>query len=126
MARVLKREGRMLFVLNHPCFRIPRQSGWGFDANRKLQYRRIDSYMSEMKIPIKMHPGSDPNVQTWTFHRPLEVYFKALTENGLVVDRLEEWTSHRSSLPGTTKKMEDRSRNEIPLFLAFRTFKLLA
>jgi len=124
MVRVLKRGGQMLLVLNHPCFRIPRQSGWGIDENRKLQYRRIDSYMSEMKIPIKMHPGYNPGVQTWTFHRPLAVYFKTLAENGLTVNQLEEWISHRKSLPGSTKRTEDRSRNEIPLFLALQASKL--
>jgi len=124
MARVLKRGGRMLLVLNHPCFRIPRQSGWGMDENRKLQYRRIDSYMSEMKIPIKMHPGYNPGIQTWTFHRPLAVYFKELAENGLMVKQLEEWVSHRKSLPGSVKRTEDRSRNEIPLFLAITASKI--
>lgn len=125
MSRVLKKNGRMLLVLNHPSFRIPRQSGWGIDEGRKLQYRRVDSYMSEMKIPIKMHPGADPHIQTWTFHRPLSAYFKALAENGLMVDQLEEWVSHRKSIPGSSKRMEDRARNEIPLFLAITAVKLL-
>ena len=123
MARVIKTEGRLLLVLNHPCFRIPRQSGWGIDPNRKLQYRRIDSYMSEQKIPIKMHPGSDPGVMTWTFHRPLSVYCQELAENGLMIERLEEWVSHRKSLPGTSKRTEDRSRSEIPLFMAIQARK---
>jgi ubiquinone/menaquinone biosynthesis C-methylase UbiE len=124
MARVMKKGGRMLMVMNHPCFRIPRQSGWGIDEGRKLQYRRIDSYISEMKIPIKMHPGFNPNIQTWTFHRPLSAYFGALAENGLAVNQLEEWVSHRKSLPGSSKRTEDRSRSEIPLFLAIEAIKL--
>jgi ubiquinone/menaquinone biosynthesis C-methylase UbiE len=120
MARVLKPNGRLLLILNHPCFRIPRQSGWGIDEQRKLQYRRIDSYLSEMRIPIRMHPGYAPGIQTWTFHRPLSVYFNALAKSGISVGQLEEWVSHRASLPGTAKRMEDRARNEIPLFLAIR------
>ena len=126
MARVLKKDGRMLLVLNHPCFRIPRQSGWGMDEKRKLQYRRIDSYMSELKVPIKMHPGENPNIHTWTFHRPLSSYFKAFAENGLVVNQFEEWVSHRKSMPGASKRTEDRSREEIPLFLALEAIKLFA
>ncbi|MFA4906517.1 MAG: class I SAM-dependent methyltransferase [Candidatus Margulisiibacteriota bacterium] len=126
MSRVLKKDGRLLLVLNHPCFRIPRQSGWAFDAERKLQFRRIDSYMSTQKIPIKMHPGYDPSIETWTFHRPLSRYFKTLAENGLVVDQLEEWVSHRKSIPGPMKKAEDRMREEIPLFLALAAIKLFA
>ncbi|MFH1362387.1 MAG: class I SAM-dependent methyltransferase, partial [bacterium] len=54
VARVLKKGGRFLIIMNHPCFRIPRQTGWGTDEQRKLQYRRVDSYLSELKIPIKM------------------------------------------------------------------------
>ena len=122
-ARTLKLGGQMVLVLNHPCFRIARQSGWGFDDKRQLQYRRIDRYMSEMKIPIQMHPGSRPDVYTWTFHRPLSSYFGALTANGLFVNKLEEWVSGRESLPGKKARAENLSRKEIPLFLAISAVK---
>jgi ubiquinone/menaquinone biosynthesis C-methylase UbiE len=124
MGRVLKKEGRLLLVLSHPCFRIPRQSGWVVDLEKKEQFRRIDGYMTPRKFPIQMHPGADPTIETWTFHRPLARYFQALAENGLVVDQLEEWVSHRQSLPGPMKKAEDRMREEIPLFLAIAAIKL--
>jgi ubiquinone/menaquinone biosynthesis C-methylase UbiE len=39
---VLKPDSRFVIVMNHPAFRQPRQSGWGWDEGRKLQYRRID------------------------------------------------------------------------------------
>ncbi|MBU0630503.1 MAG: methyltransferase domain-containing protein [Candidatus Margulisbacteria bacterium] len=122
-ARVLKKGGRFLIVTSHPCFRIPRQSGWGFDDQRQMQYRRVDSYLSELKIPIKMHPGYDPGKITWTFHRPLGAYFSALNKAGFAVSRLEEWASHRHSLPGAKAKAENRSRQEIPLFLALLAVK---
>lgn len=124
-ARVLKNGGGFLIVTSHPCFRIPRQSGWGFDDQRKLQYRRVDSYLSEMKIPIKMHPGYDPGKITWTFHRPLTTYFTALNKAGFTVARLEEWFSHRQSQPGTNARAENRARQEIPLFLALLAVKHL-
>jgi ubiquinone/menaquinone biosynthesis C-methylase UbiE len=118
MSRVIKRGGRLVWVLNHPCFRIPRQSGWGFDEKRKLQYRRIDRYMTELKIPIQMHPGAAPNVHTWTFHRPLSAYFDQLNSLGFAVTKLEEWVSQRKSKPGAKARAENMSREEIPLFLA--------
>jgi ubiquinone/menaquinone biosynthesis C-methylase UbiE len=123
-SRVLKRGGRMLWVLNHPCFRIPRQSGWGFDEKRKLQYRRVDRYMTPLKIPIQMHPGSAPNIHTWTFHRPLTEYFGALNKYGFVVNKLEEWVSQRKSRPGKIARAENMSREEIPMFLAIEAVKL--
>ncbi len=124
MSRVVKRGGRILWVLNHPCFRIPRQSGWGFDEKRKLQYRRIDRYMSENKIPIQMHPGSSPNIYTWTFHRPLSGYFDQFNSRGFAVTKLEEWISHRKSKPGASARSENAAREEIPLFLAILAVKI--
>ena len=122
-ARVLKPKGRLVFVLNHPCFRIPRQSGWGFDENRKLQYRRVDHYMTPIEIPIQMHPGSKPDVLTWTYHRPLTDYFKTLTRNGFLVNIFEEWVSHRQNNPGKNQKAENISRLEIPMFLCLGAIK---
>jgi ubiquinone/menaquinone biosynthesis C-methylase UbiE len=124
MGRVLKPQGRLLLVMSHPCFRIPRQSGWGIDEQRKLQYRRIDSYLTPQKIPIKMHPGANPDLLTWTFHRPLSEYFAALAARGLAVTRLEEWSSHRQSKPGSSSRMENRARGEIPMFLSLRAEKI--
>lgn len=123
MSRVIKRGGRLVWVLNHPCFRIPRQSGWGFDEKRKLQYRRVDRYMTELKIPIQMHPGAAPSVHTWTFHRPLSVYFDKLNSHGFNINKLEEWVSHRKSRPGAKARAENAARDEIPLFLAICAVK---
>lgn len=123
-SQVLNAGGRMLITLNHPCFRIPRQSGWGFDEKRKLQYRRVDSYMSEMKVPIKMHPGHDPEAITWSYHRPLSFYIRALCESGLLLKEMVELVSHRKSMPGERARAENRARDEIPLFLALLAVKI--
>ena len=123
MARVLRPGGKVFLALNHPCFRIPRQSGWGFDEKRNLSYRRIDSYLSEQKIPIEMHPSQQTKKHTWTFHRPLQTYFQILGTNGLAVSGMEELVSHRQNQPGKNQKAENRSRQEIPLFLALLAVK---
>jgi SAM-dependent methyltransferase len=114
----LRKDGKLLIVLNHPCFRIPRQSSWQIDEANKMQCRKINRYMSAMKIPIQMHPGkADPMGTTFSFHHPLCDYVKFLTENHFCLIGLEEWCSNKHS-EGSKAKMEDRAREEIPLFLA--------
>ena len=114
---LLKPQGKLLIVLNHPCFRIPRQSSWGVDETKKLQYRRIDRYLSPLKIPIQTHPGKQESSQeTWSFHHPLSDYTRWLKESGFSLDLIEEWVSDKKS-SGSHAKMENRSRAEFPLFL---------
>lgn len=121
-AKHLQKNGTLVIVLNHPCFRIPRQSSWGEDLANKLQYRKINRYMSPLKIPITAHPGKSHGPITWSFHRPLSHYSTMLSSNGFVIDRLEEWTSDKEST-GKAAKMENRSRSEFPLFLTIRARK---
>jgi SAM-dependent methyltransferase len=115
-AEHLKGKGKLVIVLNHPAFRIPRQSSWGIDENSKIQYRRENIYMSPLKIPVSMHPGQGGPI-TWSFHEPISVYTKMLADNHFVIEQIEEWTSDRESV-GKAGRMENRSRAEFPLFLA--------
>jgi len=116
-ARVLKPGGSLYIVLNHPAFRIPKASSWGWDEAQSAQYRRIDKYISESKVEIEMHPGAKNSRTTTSFHRPLQFYFKAMSKAGLAATALEEWNSHRKSQAGPRAKAEDAARKEIPLFL---------
>ncbi len=126
VARTLRVGGSFTIVMNHPAFRIPKMSSWGWDEKAGIQYRRLDSYLSESHTDIDMHPGKkasgEDSAQTISFHRPLQWYVKALTKNGLLIDRLEEWTSHKESV-GKRAKAENKARKEFPLFLALRTIK---
>ena len=122
--RILRKGGRMVVVLNHPVLRIPKLSAWGWDEGQRLQYRRLNGYMSELKLPIQMHPGDRPEDVTWSFHRPLQTYFKALNVAGFAIDDLEEWASVKKSQPGPKAKAEDRAREEFPMFLAIRAVSL--
>lgn len=121
--RALKKGGRMLVVMNHPVFRIPKASSWGFDEIKKVQYRRVDSYISESEAEIAIHPGSDPETSTTSFHHPLQFYFKALRKAGFLVSRLEEWNSQKKSQPGPRADAENRARKEFPLFLVLEAIK---
>lgn len=118
--RWLKPGGRFVMVATHPCFRIPRQTHWGWDDEKKIMYRRVDLYLTPNTIPILTPPMARSKVYTVTYHRSLQDYFKALNAAGLQVDMLEEWASHKTSEPGKRAKAENRARQEIPLFLALR------
>lgn len=126
--RVLKSGGKFFIVLNHPAFRIPQGSDWGFDEEKKSQYRKIYEYMSEKKVEIVMNPGKiaqgKGSVKTYSFHRPLQLYFKYLTKAGFNVSRLEEWISHKESGAGPRKTAEDKARKEIPMFMMIQATKI--
>jgi ubiquinone/menaquinone biosynthesis C-methylase UbiE len=130
-------NGRLVIVLNHPAFRIPKHSSWQWDEAGHTQYRRIDAYMSDSRERIDMNPGAlaqgmkkgknEKNNavknSTISFHRPLQVYFKALAKAGFAVTRLEEWVSHKQSAAGPRAIEENRIRKEIPMFLMIEAKK---
>jgi len=121
--RLLSPGGRFVLVMMHPCFRGAKETRWGWDEREKVQYRRVDRYLIPRKTPIVTHPGKDPGAYTWTFHRPIETYVKALRNAGLLVDAIEEWPSHKTSTSGPRAGAENVARKEIPMFLAIRAVK---
>lgn len=123
-ARVLRPSGRLIFVLNHPGFRVPKRSSWGWDDEAKIQYRRMDGYLSQSRSEIDMAPGKGTGESTVSFHRSLQDHMKALASAGFAITRLEEWISHKKSEKGPRGDAEDTARKEFPLFLAVECRKL--
>lgn len=107
----LSPKGRLVIFMLHPCFRVPRQSGWGIDPKRKLTYRRVDRYLSELRVPMKAYQDIVKGARgtTLSFHRPLSSYVNLLADSGMTIDRLEE---HADPISG--------DNDEIPLFAALR------
>ncbi len=104
---------RLVIFMIHPCFRVPRQSGWGYDKRRKLNYRRIDSYLKPLRVPMKqIGPGT-----TYSFHRPMGDYLNTLTATGFRLELLRELADQ--PMPGK----EQQNNPNIPLFLALRAVK---
>ena len=122
--RVLRVGGSLIVVLNHPAFRIPKESSWGFDDKEEVQYRRLDKYMSEFKVSINMHPGERKLSFTSSFHRPIQFYFKTIGAAGFLIRTLHELVSNRISLPGKRAEAENQARREIPLFMAIEAVKV--
>lgn len=121
-AWALKPGGRVVILLTHPAFRVPRQSGWGWDEGRKLVYRRVDRYLTPLPVPMKPYPGGDGRT-TRSFHRPLEMYVNTLADSGLCVDRMIEAPGHRIATGAPSQRAERLAREEIPLFLGLRARK---
>lgn len=124
MARALRRGGRAVIVMMHPCFRVPRQSSWVWDEERKTQFRRVDRYATPLCIPIATHPGREPMQQTIFHHHPLAYYLNALGHSGLAVVGCEEPVTHRRASPGGHSRGENRSAEEIPVFLGLKAIRI--
>ncbi len=127
-AWALKPRGRMVIVMTHPCFRVPRQSGWGWDEGRKLTYRRVDRYMTPLSVPVRPVAKEGAPSALTSFHRPIQDYVNGLAELGLLIDRLLEIPPDEdvvASRPRKRRRTAQRPVNvEIPVFLCLRAWKL--
>jgi hypothetical protein len=98
---------------------VPRQSGWGWDEGRKLQYRRVDRYLTPFSVPKKPYPGREKGV-TLDFHRPLQDYVNGLAGCGLAVDCVKEIPTHEVCASGPRARAKNAANREVPLFLGLR------
>jgi SAM-dependent methyltransferase len=111
----LKDKGKLAIVMNHPCFRIPRQSDWLELPSRGIA-RLVHHYMGSLQIPIKAHPSQGDSTQSISYHHNLTDLFRFLENAGLKVCHLEEWNCCKVS-EGGKARLENRARAQIPLFL---------
>ncbi len=122
---LVKPGGRVVVVMTHPCFRIPKRTSWGFDEELGVQYRRLEAYMSPMALPIRTHPGQvNDSSSTTSFHRPLHHILTALGTAGLAVVGCEELCSHRRGTQGIRSDAEDRAAKEFPVFMVITATRL--
>ena len=87
VARVLKPEGRFVFLLNHPLLQTP-GSGWVEEhtSEESIQYWRIGQYLVEQETIEEVELG----IRIPFIHRPLSVYLNTLTDQGLSLVRMLE------------------------------------
>ncbi len=125
VAALVKPGGRVVVVMTHPCFRIPKRATWGFDEETGVQFRRLEGYLSPLKLPIKTHPGIPADSgSTTSFHRPLSTILNAFGVAGLAVTACEELCSNRRGTEGPRATAEDRAAKEFPVFLALTAVRL--
>jgi SAM-dependent methyltransferase len=120
--------GRVVIVMTHPSFRVPRQSGWGWDPSRKLRFRRIDHYLTPLAVPLKSYAANAQSEEAQgtsrSFHRPLHSYVNGLAAQGLWLNALNEIPTYKRSRGKKQAEAENRANHEIPLFLALRAVKM--
>jgi ubiquinone/menaquinone biosynthesis C-methylase UbiE len=117
----LKPVSRVVLLMTHPAFRQPRHSGWGVDERRKLTYRRVDGYLSELAVPMKSLGGGPP---TRSFHRPIGAYVNALADAGFATDAMLELPDlPPDRRPGRGPRGDARANAEIPIFLGLRAVR---
>jgi len=103
VARVLKKNGRFVFSITHPCFEYGNTAvgepfaEWKYEegtenaAEKKALHLEIRKYFGITKCEVTwdMRRLVKP-FQTTSFHRTLTDYFQALYKSGFVVTRLNE------------------------------------
>jgi len=124
IASALKPGGCLAIVMMHPCFRIPKESHWGWDGDQKIQFRRLDKYGSSLEIAIQTRPGLNTEEGTIFYHRPLAELISVMGAAGLGVMKCAELFSHRRSQAGPFSKAEHKAAEEFPLFIGLKAVRL--
>ena len=101
-SRVLKPDGRFVFILIHPCFGWSRRGfdgetivRWEYrrleDGSREPHYLKIFEYFTNHSYKMRWKDDEGHEVAVTTmFHRTLTDYMKTLRKNGFVVSQIEE------------------------------------
>jgi SAM-dependent methyltransferase len=122
IARVLKPNGRFIFLIGHPCFdwqaggweRVPQDS----QRNEDCLYFKVDNYFKQGTLECQW--GQLPILLS--FGRPLSDYFRFLRKNGLLVRDLVEPRPIRRALRERPREWEREDR--IPPVLIIDAVKL--
>lgn len=128
-AAAVKPGGRVVIAMTHPCFRQPKRSSWVWADDERLQYRRIEGYLSEYQTRIATHPGAAPGSaeaaqETLSTHRPLSAYIEACGAARLGIVGCDELTNPRRGTRGHRFAAEDRAAKEIPLFMVLTAVRM--
>lgn len=96
VARILRKSGRFVASLSHPCFDNGRNSSWVLE--RTLQdgeletrmYRKIRAYRTNSSEEYAWKISENEKAWTRGYHRPLNWYARVLKLYGLAITALEE------------------------------------
>ncbi|MHB1868145.1 MAG: class I SAM-dependent methyltransferase [Nitrososphaerales archaeon] len=123
VSRVLRKGGRFVASISHPCFDNGSNSGWIVEKIlfQSKVYRRIRVYRKPFSENIPWRLGSNERKYTRSFHRPLNWYARVLRDNGLAIMALEEPEPTEEFL---SKDEDSLGFLEVPLHLVIEAIKL--
>jgi 2-polyprenyl-3-methyl-5-hydroxy-6-metoxy-1,4-benzoquinol methylase len=118
LQRVLKRGGKLVFSIMHPCFTSPPVHGWvriPFDSNRKEDriYLKVDRYFDRTMEIWSLSKDQPP---LYSFHRTLSEYVKTLLRHGLKITDFEEPVPSRKAIREHYREFGDEY-DRVPWFL---------
>jgi len=133
VARVLKKNGRFVFSITHPCFVYGDTVGgepiseWKYRegtenaTERRAMYLEVRKYFGYTKCEVSwnMKRLVKP-FQTTSFHRTLTDYFQALYRSGFVVTRLVE---PKPTSKGVSQHPSLRKHTLIPLSIIIEAIR---
>jgi 2-polyprenyl-3-methyl-5-hydroxy-6-metoxy-1,4-benzoquinol methylase len=124
VARVLKRAGRFVFSLVHPCFMTPgaswepRKPGMIPLMDEDKLYKKVDHYMPARPYRFRMWPTAP--AETTNYHRSLSDYATACREAGLLIRDLREPVPDEETL---AQRPYLRDWKRAPYFIMFDCLK---
>jgi len=129
-ARVLKKGGRFVASISHPCFDVMSNSGWVAEkvmGRPPLIFRKVRGYRSQFSKRIPWNTGGGSKGYTVGYHRPLSWYARVLHSKGLAITALEEpepsqeFIEKEQELQGD---LDGAGSQEVPLHLVIEAVKL--
>ncbi len=121
--RVLKKNGKLILSIMHPCFASPSVRGWmrkPRDSDRKEDrlYWMVDRYFDRTMETWQFYDWP----ATYSFHRPLSEYIKVLLKNGFIITDFEEPIPSEKAIREHYREFGNEY-DRIPWFLIIETKK---
>ena len=130
VSRVLKRSGRFVASISHPCFDVMSHSGWQAEkvmGRPPVVYRMVTAYRKPFSEDVPWGVGTDRKMHTRSFHRPLGWYARIIRSCGMAITALEEPEPTEEFVEEEQKKIGDldgAGALEVPLHLVIEAVKL--
>jgi ubiquinone/menaquinone biosynthesis C-methylase UbiE len=130
VGRVLKRHGRLVASICHPCFDIMSNSAWVAEkmlGKKQVVCRRVKGYREPFSEKVPWNLGNDRWMYTRGFHRPLSWYARTIRSSGMAITALEEPEPTREFVEEEQRKpgdLDGAGFREVPLHLVIEAVKL--